>query len=37
MIASVVELVLALTCLGLAGLILIGVLDRQRESGRRDD
>jgi hypothetical protein len=35
-IASIVELVLALAALATAGHILIRLVDRQREAGRRD-
>jgi len=34
-VASIVELVLALICLGVAGRILIGLIDAQRGSARR--
>ena len=37
MIASVVELLLALICLGTAGRIIIQLLDRQRRPKRQDD
>ena len=37
MIASAVELVLALVCIGIAGHIVIRLLDVQREAARRDD
>jgi hypothetical protein len=35
MVASIVELVLALLCLGAAGRILIGLIDAQRGPRRR--
>jgi hypothetical protein len=35
MVASMVELILALICLAAAGRILIGLIDAQRASGRR--
>lgn len=37
MIASVVELVLALICIGFAGHIVIRLLDAQREASRREE
>jgi hypothetical protein len=37
LIASIVELVLALVSLGIAGHIVIRLIDAQRETGRRDD
>jgi hypothetical protein len=36
-IASIVELVLALGCIFIAGHIVIRLLDAQRDSGRRDE
>lgn len=36
-IASIVELVLALSCIFIAGRILIRLLDAQREIGRHED
>jgi hypothetical protein len=35
MLASIVELILALICLGAAGRILIGLIDAQRAPGKR--
>lgn len=35
MFASIVELILALMCLGVAGRILIGLIDAQRSAGKR--
>jgi hypothetical protein len=35
MVASIVELILALLCLGVAGRILIGLIDAQRTPRKR--
>jgi len=36
-LSAAIELILGLACIGIAGRILIRLLERQRESGRRND
>jgi len=37
MLSAAIELVLGLLCIGIAGRILIRLLERQRQAGRRNE